>query len=142
MSIRSALRTYLFADAGIAAIAGPRICPVKLPQGLPRPALIYRRARKEGDHAHYLSGAAGHASALFEITAAADSYSAADALAEAVRQALDGAQNLTVAGTTIRNACLIDEEDGFAEPIDGGDDGVFFTTLIYELLYTETVPSP
>lgn len=140
--IRAALYTYLSANAGVQAIVGSpaRVFPVKLPQGIARPALVYRRTT--GDHAHYLSGSAGHAKPLFEFVCLADTYADADALAEAVRQACDGATNQTVAGVTIKNIVVADEQDDFEEPIDGGDTGVYSIHLFYRVTYSESVPSP
>jgi uncharacterized protein DUF3168 len=146
-SIRAALYAYLSAQPGITALVGsspPRICPVKLPQKVARPALIYRKVK--GGHAHNVSpGSAGRAMARFRLDCLADDYQDCDLLAEAVRQAMDVALNKTAAGVAILSTSLADdadEEDDFFEPIDGSDGGVFGVTLHYDVVYLESVASP
>ena len=150
-SIRAALFSYLSTNAGITALVGSnpaRISPVKLPQGVARPAIVYRRMPAKGSqspedegHAHDLLGSAGYAAALFKIDCLADTYGAADQLAEAVRDALDGLNQVTYAGVKVLSAIIDDELDDFDEPIDGGDSGVYVVSTLYRIVYDEAVPS-
>jgi len=149
-SVRAALYSYLSSDAGIQALIGSpaAVFPLKLPQNHTRPAIVYRRlsarghqAPEELGHVHDLSGSAGYALALFRFDCLADKYSTADALAEAVRQALDGLDQATVAGVRIHAALIDDELDDFDEPIDGGDTGVFVVSTVYWIQYAESVPT-
>lgn len=140
MSIRSGLFSYLSGQASVTAIVGTspaRIYPVYLPEGRPRPSLLYKRT--DGGHDHTLKGSAGNALAKFEIDVIADSYSEADALAEVVRQVMQGFKGMF--GTTdVRSVILDDELDDYVGPIDASDKGVFFITLTYSIRYTESVP--
>lgn len=88
MSIKSSLRSYLAADGGVATIVGARIYPVSLDVSAPRPALVYQRMQRS-PHDQTLTASLGTSLATFHITAFADDYADADALAEAVRQSID-----------------------------------------------------
>lgn len=147
-SVRAALYSFLSSQASITALVGSRIFPIKVPQGQPRPAIVYRRMpAKGGDqrfpeeegHAHDLSGSAGYAAASFKIDCLGDKYSDADQLANALRLALDGVNQDTVAGVTLLSALIDDELDDFDEPIDGSDSGVFVVSTLYRIAYDEAV---
>lgn len=141
--IRAAVYSYLTGNAGITAQVGARVFPVKEPQATARPVLLYRVVKIA--HHHDLSGATGESIATFEFNCAADTYAAADAVAEAVRQAADGANDKTSDGVTIYRMELNEDEgetDDFIEPIDAGDDGVFLITLRYDVHFAESVPAP
>lgn len=143
MSIRSALQNYLASQPAITALVGttpPRICPVKLPQGTARPAVLYRRVT--GGHAERLTGSAGHALGRFRLDAAGDTYAAADALAEVIRAAMQGFGPGTMAGADVRAVILDDEQDEFDDPIDGGDTGIFYVSIFYLIRYSESIPTP
>lgn len=140
MSIRSGLRTYLASQPAITAIVGPSgIYPVRLPQTAAVPALLYRR--ETGGHDHVLTGSGGHALANFRLDCVADKYADVDALAEAVRQALQGFSG-SMGDATVRNVILEDEHDDYVAPLDGSDVGLFVTSLTYRIRYTESVPAP
>ena len=142
MSIRSGIFNYLSNQSTITAIVGtapPRIYPVALPEGKPRPALLYKRV--EGGHDSTLKGSGGHALGKFEFDAIADNYSDADALAEALRQVMQGFVG-TFGDTAVRAVVLEEEVDDYLGPVDGSGRGVYTITLTYAIRYTESVPTP
>lgn len=142
MSIKSALATYLAANAGILAVAVGGVWPVALSQDsngkiTPRPALTYRRM--PSDHEHELEGGGGYSFAMFRLTAWGDQYSDADALGEAIRLAMQGF-NGTVAGTEIGTVVLKNDFDEYVQPPDGSSQGFFAVHHDYKVGYVESVP--
>jgi hypothetical protein len=117
---------------------GTRIFPCYLPQTATRPALTYSRVT--GGSYHNLGSATGAAIPTFEIDAWADSYEAADVLAEAIRQEMQGFRG-TMGSDAIKTVVLDDEEDAYEAPDDGSDNGVFRITLRYRIMYTESIPT-
>jgi hypothetical protein len=90
--IRPALRAYLLADATISsAVGGTRIHPVVLPQGsaTPKvPALVHNVISEITDH--HTQGASGLVMVRIQVDSYALTTDAADALARAVKERLDG----------------------------------------------------
>lgn len=142
MSIRSALFTYLAGKAGVTAIVGTspvRIYPVVRPQGGDMPALTY--ARMSGGHDHNLQGSSGTAIPTFELDCFGDTYAQADALAEAIRQVMQGFSG-TMGSVAVKSVILDDESDGYDPPEDDSDRGAFYISLKYRIRYTESIPTP
>lgn len=90
--IRGGLRTYLLADAPVAALVGTRVYPVKLPQGVTAASLVYNEISGQGDH--HMEGASGLVTARMQIGAWATTADAAHGLFLAVKEAIDGYQGL------------------------------------------------
>jgi Protein of unknown function (DUF3168) len=91
--LRPALRTFLLADAAIAAaVGGPRVFPVVLPQGERRASLVYTRISDVGDH--HMGGPSGLARPRYQIDAYAALQDDADSLARLVKDRLDGFRGL------------------------------------------------
>lgn len=138
MSIRSDLRKYLSEQDTIIPVVASRIYPILRPQDDALPALTY--TRMTGGHGHNLKQSSGWAIATFEIECLAETYAAADALAEIVRQKMQGFSGLM--GTTkVQSAILDDESDSIEAPEDDSDEVVFIITLYYRILHTESVPA-
>lgn len=87
-NVRAALRQYLLADAPIAAIVGTRVYPSRMPQGEVRTSIVYTRVSEVGDH--HLSGPSGLTRTRVQIDSWAQTIDAAVALADAVKECLDG----------------------------------------------------
>lgn len=109
-----------------------------LPQSAQRPAITYQRVT--GGHEHRLTGSSGTAIPTFELDCWADSYEAADQLAEAVRQVMQGFSG-TMGSTTVHSVILDDEADQFTPPSDGSDNGIYSITLRYRIRHTESIPA-
>jgi len=86
--MRVGLRGYLLDDAAIAAIVGSRLHPLVLPQGDTGPSIVYRRISPIGDH--HMQGASGLVSTRTQIDCWALTADAAAALADLVKERLDG----------------------------------------------------
>lgn len=87
--IRPALRAFLLADPGIAAaVGGARIYPVRLPQGQRDRSLVYTIVSGVGDN--HMAGPSGLARPRIQIDAWAPLIDAAHALANLVKERIDG----------------------------------------------------
>lgn len=86
--IRAGLRTFLQADAAVAALVGTRVYPVKLPQGVKDASLVYNEISGQSDH--HMEGPSGLVTVRMQIAAWAQSADAAHALFLAVKEAIDG----------------------------------------------------
>ena len=86
--LRPALRAFLLADTGVAAVVGVRVFPSVMPQGVTAPSLVYHRISAFGDH--HMQGASGYAVARWQLTAWSERLDDAEALANLVKYRLDG----------------------------------------------------
>lgn len=94
-AIREALFEAMTSHPGVAAMAGKRVYPVRMPQAPQLPAVTYRQTGGAREHSH--DGASGLADADFEVVAWASTYDAATDLAAEVRKSLDGLKALVKA---------------------------------------------
>jgi len=127
MIIESALRASIIADDGVKAVT-TRCYYNYIPQKPTYPLIVLQRVT--GSRVHHLSGPSGAARPRFQIEAWAETYSAAKALANLIRVALDG-KEYTSGGVTF--SCL-----SMAE-IDGYEYAVKTHRIIqdYSVRYTE-----
>lgn len=86
--IRKALHGFLLADSAVNAICSGRIYPVRLPQGVTLPSVVYTRITGQGDNK--MDGATGLSRPRFQIDAWANSAKLAGTLADAIKDRLDG----------------------------------------------------
>lgn len=90
--IRAGLFSFLSAADGIGAVvtAGgiARIYPIKMPQGMDKPSLVYTRV--SGQSGHHMQGRDGLVRSRMQIDAWAKTAPAASSLANLVKDALDG----------------------------------------------------
>lgn len=90
--IRPGLFAFLAADSVIGALVTSggisRIYPVRLPQGVLLTSIVYTRISGQGDYT--MSGASGYTRPRYQIDAWAKTTDAAVALANAIKDALDG----------------------------------------------------
>lgn len=87
--IRPALRAFLLADSQVAsAVGSSRIFPSTMPQGESRPSLVFNRVTGVGDY--HMQGPSGLAQVRFQIDAYAQDPDAATALANLVKDRIDG----------------------------------------------------
>jgi uncharacterized protein DUF3168 len=83
-----ALRSFLLADAALAAVVGARIHPVVLPQGESRPSIVLTEISGMGDH--HAQGPSGLARNRYQIDGYAQTADGADSIARLVQARLDG----------------------------------------------------
>lgn len=131
MGIEIALRTLLVNDAAVAALAGSRVYPLRLPQNYTLPGISYQRISTARTHEIDI-GPTGWAWARFQIDCWADSYGTVRSLAEATRQALDGYKG-TSSSTHIGGMYIESERDLFEETTE-----IYRVTLDFLTPYIET----
>ena len=108
--IEAAIVSLLEGDAAVAAMVGTRIYPAAIPQGEPAPSIAYWRV-STGRRLRY-DAPDGTSSARYQLDMQASDYTAARALAAAVRHALNGYRG-SVAGEQIHHISLPNEQDIF-----------------------------
>lgn len=115
MSLLTALRTYVLADAMVTALVGVRMYPRRLPQGPTLPAIAYQRidTRRE----HDMDGPDGLPRARVQLSIWAASVAAAEELAAAVRGRLDGYKGAW--GSVTVGSCLCVGERDLDDPETG-----------------------
>jgi len=115
VSLLTALRTYVLADATVTALAGVRMYPRRLPQGPTLPAIAYQRidTRRE----HDMDGPDGLPRARVQLSIWAASVAAAEELAAAVRGRLDGYKGAW--GSVTVGSCLCVGERDLDDPETG-----------------------
>jgi hypothetical protein len=86
--IRPALRSLLLGDAGVAALVGTNVYPIRLPQGVKVASVVYTRI--SGDTDYKMEGATGYARSRMQIAAWAPTADAATALANKVKDCVSG----------------------------------------------------
>ena len=137
----TAVRTYLYANAGVLALTSTRIYPDVLPQGYSVAsggALTYTVISTV--HDHMLNGLAGIARSRIEFAAFAGTRAAANAIAEAVRASGLVGTTGTVGGVFFESVMIADGIQTLDErPTDGSQDHRYITIFDYLIAYQETV---
>lgn len=87
--LRVGLRAYLLADGSISTmVGGTRVYPVRLPQGVIEPSIVYQRISALGDH--HMQGASGLTRPRMQISCWAQTADLATQLANLVKARIDG----------------------------------------------------
>ena len=94
MSIKVGLRTILINDTAVAAIVAARISPTHLKQSETIPAITYQRVSTGREYLIH-EGPIGQVSSRIQYACWAETDTEAEALADAVRLALDGYSGLS-----------------------------------------------
>ena len=115
MSLETAMRAYVLADAAIAAVVGQRMYPRGLPQGPTLPALVYLRVDTRREHD--MDGPDGLPRPRVQVTAWAANVQAATELAALVRVRLDGYRGAW--GDVTVGSCLCVGERDLDDPETG-----------------------
>lgn len=116
--IRPALRAFLLADAGIAAVVGTRVYPIKIPQGVNAASIVYTRVSGRGDY--HMAGPSGLAMPRFQIDAWAPTGDAATALAALIKARIDGFRGVMGSGpaaVTVQGVFLLDEREDYDDTV-------------------------
>jgi hypothetical protein len=107
--LEEGLVSYLQGYAGLTALISTRMYLARIPETATLPCLTYQRISTPRELAHDTSGASGSlAHPRFQFDAWASTFSAAKAITEQVRAALNGKTGST-GGVTIRAALVADE---------------------------------
>lgn len=152
MSVESALYEHLKARAGVTALVGTgssaRIYPDKAPIGAAFPYIVFKKVVQTHEH-HFgtsaAAGVAGIAKATIQIDCWDDDRLGALALAEAVRDGIDGLTQSTLGanGQTVRvqYVHLDDDKADLVAPLDASDVGTYRVIMDFSICYVESVPS-
>lgn len=110
MAVRKELASFLYGQAAIAALVGKRIYPLAVEPDKPLPAVVFA---KEPHRAHefHLEGPAGYDFSLIRFDAIAPTYGQAWAIANAIRDALNGESGFELSGRIVDQCELIDSWD-------------------------------
>jgi hypothetical protein len=133
--IGEAIYSLLAADAEVAAIVETRIAPHHLPESASVPCLTWRLDAAEPQT---MTRNAGYCQGTLRIACWASTYTAADALAGAVRSALD-CYGGSVADTDIYAICHETGADDYEWPDDASDRGLYRVDCNFRLHYQEEV---
>lgn len=115
MGIEAALYTKLTGDSAVAALVSARVYNTRLPQKPTYPAVAYARISTGETMAH--DGPVGYETARFQIDSYAQTFSEARALADAVRDCLNGL-HATVGGVVIHAVILDNEFSDWGDLLD------------------------
>lgn len=129
MAIKDALFTQLSGYAGLSALVGSRIYPMKLPQNPTLPAVSYFTVFTEREYGH--GGAMGQATPLIQIDAWADDYDEAKSVATQVRLAMNRFIG-TVASVVVHASTCVSERDLYED-----DTGNHHVALEFEVVHQE-----
>ena len=142
-NVMAAINLHLRNQAAIAALVSTRVYSLTLPQGITYPALVLTDVTTQ--HAEDFSGSSGWARAQIQIDAWATTYAAAAALAEAVRQELQLAADVSVApdtgAVTIDGISVVADNTSALRPEAGSRDSLVRKSLTYGVSYRESIPA-
>lgn len=143
MSMRTALHAELADDTTIAGLVGIRIRPGVAGKADALPYIVYNKITDVP--AHHMTAAAGLTTTHWQIDCYAGSASAADTLAEAVRDALDGFPAGTMGSgdntANVRGCRLHGTTDDYIPPAEGQEYGVYRRIMEFEIWHTQSVPT-
>ncbi len=142
VGVERAVRQILQDDAAVFALVSTRVHPGKAAQGSAKPYLVYQMVANQ--HHEQLSGSAGLANALIQISGFSRSKPELLDLREKVRLALQGRDpgNVTVGADTfdVRSVHLDGDRDIDVDPRDGSDEEIFGFAMDFRVGYPEPVP--
>ncbi len=130
MSAAADLRTYLLANAGVAALIGPRCYPGSVKQSATLPAVAYWVISRT--HVQHLKGITDAGTIRIQLDAQAATRLAADAVAEAIVAALKllAATPATMgAGTPVCDVEIQGPRHGQEPPADGSDEWTYVSSV-------------
>lgn len=120
MLIEEALRSHLVTDAGLAALVGDRVYPIKTPQRPTLPAVVYFRV--SGVRTYEQQGPAALCSARFQFDVVARTYAEARGVGEQLRLAMDRGPFPRVlggaGGVTVYGAFMEGDGDGYEDELE------------------------
>ena len=116
--IRLGLRAFLLADSAIAAIVVDRVYPINLDQGIKHTSIVY--SRQSGLPDHWMQGPSGLTRPRYQIDCWSMATAEASALADLVKERLDGYRGPMPYGTNspqnsveVQAVFFADEREGY-----------------------------
>lgn len=116
--IRPALRAFLLADAGIAALVATRVFPIKLPQGTKAASIVYTRISGAG--IYHMQGDSGLSMPRYQIDAWAPTGDAATTLANLIKDRLSGYRGVMGTGPSaiaVQGVFMADEREDYDDTV-------------------------
>lgn len=137
MSLFTDFRSYLLFKPQINLRLADRLYPLRAPQGVVRPYLIYSQVSDE--QCRSLSGSSGSAETRLQLDLWTDNFNSGWETADALRDALDGYRGTW--GFTEIGHCLLDADaHEYSPPVDASDEGAFRFTQQYLIWHAVSVP--
>jgi hypothetical protein len=124
-------RPYLLSKTTIADLVGARVFQNKVPQTATMPFVCYFRRQTLVERATNETNPKA-TMVSFDVECVDDSQSGANALAEAVRTAIDG-QRGTFGSTTVQGVFVEDHDDDYIPKVNDSDDVVPVATFQVEI---------
>jgi len=137
MSPGDALRTYLLTKTGLTDLVSTRIHRGNAVQGSALPYVTYSLQGKETEHT--AEGAASVAVYFFEVNCWGKTPTAAEAVYEQVRLAIDGYRGALDTGKFAHRCFMTGASDLGPRPTSGDEQGHYGISADLEIAYTETV---
>lgn len=143
MSIENAIYSHLSTSTPLSALVGTQIYPAgDVSPDATRPYVLYEMVTD--DKVPYLGGFSGHTFKLFQFSVIALTQISAIAIAEAIRNRMDGFRGLMGTGGSqvrVQDVRHVDSGDLQYEPHDNSDVFVPGIRLDYRISYAESVPT-
>lgn len=138
MSIEASLFSKLSGDARITSIVGQKISPHVAKRDSELPYITFQRLDSEGVQ-HMLRPSA-LVEELFQFDCYSDSSVQVDAMAEALRDIMDGLRG-TIGTDEVRRITLQDRRDFVTPENQGAEEYVFRASMDFSIWYVRSVPA-
>lgn len=132
------IRTYLQTKSTVTDLTSTRMFPDHLPQNTTLPAMTYAVVSTNGPQ--HMTASAGYSDFRVQLDCYADTYAAAQNLAEQIRLVMHGYSG-AMGTDTVDVVQLANGFSSYDDPIDGSDKGRHVYVLEWRLWVAETIPS-
>jgi hypothetical protein len=112
-TIAEAIVEYLLSVTAVTDLIDERLYPAVAPQDAPKPTIVYQLI--DAQHIASRSGSSNLARSLYQFTAEAETYAAARAVADAVREAYEDYRNEAILSMRVDGALIINEIEEYSE---------------------------
>lgn len=124
-------------------VSASKISPMSSAQAYTLPRIVYEVTSK--DYERSLTGSSpGLAEATIDFDCIASTYSSAKAIATILRNRLDRFHGNIASGAideTVNWIDLLDDDDAYSQPRDGGDKGEYTVRMTFRVRYGISVPA-
>jgi hypothetical protein len=139
MSVLIDFVTYLLTKSAITDLVGTRIFVDKLPESITtRPSVTAQRISTV--HQRHLGGESGIATDRIQVDVWGATSATTDAVAEAIRIAIDGQGPLTMGTTAVVRPFDDGESSSYSTSVDASDQGEHRVTQEWIVWYAESTP--
>lgn len=140
MSLMTDLPTYVEAQSSITTLIGTKFYPQIAKGGTQPPYTIFGRSGQSRNP--HSGGASGLVTTIIRMVHFADTYTEAQAVADAFRLKLDGLTRGTTFGSTHIHQCRLDSESDAIDPVEFAQNSApHFVAQEYAITCKETVPT-